>query len=199
MRSQRAAARLGPAILPAAALFLGGTLLAACASQADRFYTLSPMPDSAPAPRVAFTTQVVLSISVPAVVDRRAMVLDTPGNQVTILEHERWAAPLADLIAQTLGADIERRRPDVMVAGRGFGSSPVTIRIDILELSARAAGSTTLEAHWRIADAESKTDAVGSEIFTAPLAGGDYAAVAHGISVTLSSLADRLAEKLPAR
>ncbi len=193
MRPNRAAAPLGAAIL------LGGTMLAACASQSDRFYTLTPMPDSPPAPRAAFTTQVVLSISVPAVVDRRAMVLDIPGNQVTILEHERWAAPISELIAQTLAGDIERRRPDVMVALRGFGSSPVKIRIDIAELSARAGGNAALEAHWRIVDAESKTDAVGSEVFTAPVASGDYAAVAHAFSVAVSSLADRLAEKLPAR
>jgi uncharacterized lipoprotein YmbA len=199
MRPTRPAALLGAAILPGVAILLGGAMLAACASQSDRFYTLSPMPDSAPAPRAAFTTQVVLSISDPAVVDRRAMVLDTPGNQVTILEHERWAAPISDLIAQTLAGDIERRRPDVMVAVRGFGSSTVKIRIDISELSARAAGNATLEAHWRIADAESKSDLVGSETFTAPIASGDYAAVAHAFSVTVSSLADRLAEKLPAR
>jgi uncharacterized lipoprotein YmbA len=193
MRPKRATALLGAAIL------LGGTMLAACASQPDRFYTLSPMPDSAPGPRAAFATQAVLSISVPAVVDRRAMVLDTPGNQVTILEHERWAAPISELIAQTLAGDIERRRPDVMVAGRGFGSSAVKIRVDIVEFSARAAGSATLEAHWRITDAESKTDAVGSEVFTAPIVNGDYAAVARAFSVALSSLADRLAEKLPTR
>jgi uncharacterized lipoprotein YmbA len=174
-------------------------MLAACASQSDRFYTLSPLPDSPAAPRSASTTQVVLSISVPALVDRRAMVLDTPDNQVAILEHERWAASISDLIAQTLAGDIERRRPDVLVAERGFGSSPVRIGIDIVEFSARAAGSATLEAHWRIVDAESKTDTVGSEVFTAPVASGDYAAVARAFSVALSSLADRLAEKLPAR
>jgi uncharacterized protein len=182
-----------------AAALLGGAMLAACASQSDRFYTLTPMPDSPPAPRSASTTQVVLSISVPAVVDRRAMVLDTPGNQVTILEHERWAAPISDLIAQTLAGDIERRRPDVLVAVRGLGSPAMKIRIDIAELSARAVGNATLEAHWRIADAESKTDLVGSEIFTVPVASGDYAAVAHAFSVAVSSLADRLAEKLPER
>ena len=192
MRFKRPAARLD-------AMLLAGTMLAACASQPDRFYTLTPIPDSAPSPRTADTRQVVLHISVPSVVDRRAMVLDSAGNQVTILEHERWAAPIADLIAQTLAGDIERRRADVMVATRGFGSSPVKIGIDVVELSARAPGSATLEAHWHIADAESKTDLAGSEIFTVPVASGDYAAVAQAFSVAVSSLAGRLAEKLPAR
>jgi uncharacterized protein len=193
MRPDRAAA------LPGAVILLGATLLGACASQPDRFYTLNTMPDGSPAPRAALTTQVALSVSVPAVVDRRAMVLDTPGNQVTILEHERWAAPISDLITQTLSGDIERRRPDVLIAGRGFGSSPVKIRVDIVEFSARTAGRATLEAHWRIEDAGSKTSDLGSEVFSAPVSGSDYAAVARAFSVTVSSLADRLAEKLPPR
>jgi uncharacterized protein len=199
MRAKRVAVLLGAAVPLRAAILLCGTMLAACASQTDRFYTLTAMPDNPPAPRAASTTQVLLSASVPTMVDRRAMVLDSPGNQVSILEHERWAAPISDLIAQTLAGDIERRRPDVMVAVRGVGASAMKIRIDIAELSARAAGNATLEAHWRIVDAESKTDLVGSETFTAPVASGDYAAVARAFSVVVSLLADRLAEKLPAR
>ena len=190
-----------PAVRVIVCALAGTAMLAACASQPDRFYTLSALPDTSPAPRSAPATQVILSISIPAVVDRSAMVLTTSGDQVSILEHERWAAPLSDLLAQTLAGDIERRRADVLVAERGFGSgpAPVKIRIDVAQLSARAPGSATLEAHWRIVDAQSKSDEVGGEVFTAPVAGGDYAAVARAFSVAVSSLADRLVEKLPAR
>jgi len=179
----------------------GAAMLAACASQPDRFYTLSALPDSSPAPRSLPTTEVILSVSIPAVVDRRAMVLATSRDQVTILEHERWAAPLSDLLAQSLARDIERRRADVLVAERGLssGSLPVKIRIDVVQFSARRSGSATLEAHWRIVDARSKSDETGGEVFMAPITGDDYAAVARAFSVALSSLADRLVEKLHAR
>jgi hypothetical protein len=186
-------------ILPGAAISLGVAVLAACASQPDRFYTLSFLPDGPPGPRAASTKQVALSISIPTVVDRRAMVLDTPGNQVTILEHERWAAPLSDLITQVLAGDLERRRADLVVAGRAFGATPVKIRIDIAEFSARAGGNVTLEAHWRIEDAVSKQDLLGSEVFTAPISSGDHAAVVRAFSVAVGSLSDRLVEKLAAR
>jgi hypothetical protein len=57
----------------------------------------------------------------------------------------------------------------------------------------------TLEAHWHIVDAATKTDEIGSAVFAAPLNGERYAAVARAFSMCLSSLADRLVEKLPVR
>jgi uncharacterized protein len=144
---------------------------------------------------------VMLAISLPPVVDRRQMVIATSADQLLVLEHERWAAPLSDLVVQTLGRDLEQRRPDVLVADRGFDQPnliPVKIRVDVVRMSVRAGGQATLEAHWRVVDARRNTDEVGGETFESPVAGGDYAAVARAFSSDLSSLADRLAAKIPA-
>jgi uncharacterized protein len=174
-------------------------MLAACASQPDRFYTLSVLPQGSSGPRPAITTVVFLGVSLPTVADRREMVLGEPGDEVTILEHERWAAPVPDLITQTLGLDIERRRPDVLVAAHADRSSGlVKIRVDIVQLSARMTGNVTLEAHWRILDDRSSGDVIGAETFTAPVEGASYSGVARALSAALSSLADRLVASLPA-
>jgi len=201
MKPGRAAARAAAPLAVAAFAAACAGLLAACAAQPDHFYTLSAVPEAALAPRPAITTQVVLGISIPTVADRREMVLGGEGDRVAILEHERWAAPMSDLIAQTLGLDIERRRPDMLVAGRTFerSSSTVKVDIDIVRLSVRTAGNVALEAHWRIVDEQSKADNVGAEVFTAPVEGGDYAAVARALSTALGSLADRVAANLPVR
>lgn len=189
------ARRLCAACLGAAAI------LAGCAGQQDHFYALTTLPENAPAATAAFTTHVMLTISLPPVVDRRQMVIATSADQLLVLEHERWAAPLSDLVMQTLGRDLEQRRADVLVADRGFDQPsliPVKIRVDIVHMSVRAGGQATLEAHWRVVDARRNTDEVGGETFTSPVAGGDYAAVARAFSNDLSSLADRLAAKIPA-
>jgi uncharacterized protein len=189
------ARRLRAACLGAAAI------LAGCAGQQDHFYALTTLPENAPAATAAFTTHVILTISLPPVVDRRQMVIATSADQLLVLEHERWAAPLSDLVMQTLGRDLEQRRADVLVADRGFDQPsliPVKIRVDIVHMSVRAGGQATLEAHWRVVDARRNTDEVGGETFTSPVAGGDYAAVARAFSNDLSSLADRLAAKIPA-
>jgi uncharacterized lipoprotein YmbA len=197
----RCAPRLGAACLGAAAI------LAGCAGQRDHFYALTTLPENTPAPTAAFTTHVMLAISLPPVIDRRQMVIATAADQLLVLEHERWAAPLSELVAQTLARDIERRRADVLVADRSFDQAslvPVRIRVDVVRLSVREGGQATLEAHWRVVDARRHSDEVGAETFQSPVAAGatgggrDYAAIARAFSNDVSSLADRLSAKLPA-
>jgi uncharacterized protein len=181
------------------------SLVLACAGHVDHFYTLSVKPAGAtPAAGTpaavasqSFAAQVILSTSIPAAIDRTEMLIHTSDDQVLILEHERWAAPLSELVAQTLARDIEQRRPGVMVAGRGSDpaiSPAVKVKVDVVQLSARRSGRAVLEAHWRIVDVDS--DQVGGEVFTAPLSGDDYAAIAQAYSVCLAALSQRIAEKL---
>ncbi len=78
------------------------------------------------------------------------------------------------------------------------GRLPVRIRVDVVRMSARRNGRATLEAHWRIVDPAAKTDEIGGDVFSAPIEGAAYSAVAQAFSVCLASLADRLVAKLPA-
>jgi uncharacterized protein len=191
----RCAAWLGVAPILAILAIVSG-----CAGQRDHFYALTTLPETAPAATSAFTTHVMLSLSLPPVVDRRQMVIATSADQLLVLEHERWAAPLSDLVAQTLWRDLEQRRADVLVADRGFDQPslmPVKIRVDIVRMSVHAGGQAALEAHWRVVDTRRNIDEVGGETFESPVAGGDYAAVARAFSNDLSSLADRLAARIP--
>jgi uncharacterized lipoprotein YmbA len=187
--------------LVCAACLAAAAILAGCAGQRDHFYALTTLPENAPAAATAYTTHVMLMVSLPPMVDRRQMVIATSADQLLVLEHERWAAPLSDLVLQTLGRDLEQRRADVLVADRGFDQPsliPVKVRVDIVRMSVRAGGQATLEAHWRVVDARRNIDEVGGETFESPVTGGDYAAVARAFSNDLSSLADRLAAKIPA-
>ena len=184
------------------ALAMIAALLTSCAGQPDRFYGLSTMPESVSPPAAGFTTHVVLGVSIPSLVDRRQMTIDVAGDQILVLEHERWAAPLSDLVAQTLARDIEQRRTDVLVADRGFdqaGIDQVRIKVAIVRMSARRGGRATLEAHWRVQSRALQTDLLGGESFSSPIEGADYAAIARAFSVCLASLADRLVGELPSR
>jgi uncharacterized protein len=191
----RHARLLRTASLAAAAILVG------CAAPRDHFYGLTTEPQNPRAATAGFTTHVMLTVSMPPVVDRRQMVIATSTDQLLVLEHERWAAPLSELVVQTLGRDIEQRRADVLVADRGFDQpslAPVKIRVDIVRMSVRLGGQASLEAHWRVVDGRRNTDEIGGETFESPVAGEDYAAVAGAFSSALSSLADRLAAKIPA-
>jgi uncharacterized lipoprotein YmbA len=175
--------------------------LAGCVGQADHFYTLNTEPDGA---RVAGapTIQVRLQVTIPGLMDRNEMVLHTSRNGIVILDHERWASPLPDQVSQTLARDIEGRRSDIYVGDRGFdraASPPVTLKVDLVRMSAQRGGRASIEAHWRIVDSSAGVDQLGGGSFEADITHDGYAAVAQAYSQTLSALAERLAKELRRR
>jgi uncharacterized protein len=177
-------------------------LVTGCVSrQADHFYVLDALPPGAGQPGAVFNRQITLRVSVPSLVDRAEMVLSTQ-NGVVVPDHERWAAPLADLMTTTLGQDIERRRPDMLVLPRSVEQARlplVKIAVDVDQVTARLGDQVRIEVHWRISDTQTGTASLGREVFTAELHSSSYAAVADGLSSCISQLADRLAAQLAPR
>ncbi len=181
--------------LPLSALWLLSMLCACAASRPDRFYVLSVQPPGAVDARTMPATEVSLKVALPSMIDRGEMIIQTSADGVQVLEHERWAAPLTDMVTETLARDLERRRADLLVAGAGAvlaAGALVKISVDVLQVSVRQGEAASIEAHWRIVDPHSGKDVVGGEVFRAPLAHDDYAAVAQALSACLSLLADRL-------
>jgi uncharacterized protein len=176
-------------------------LLSACASrQPDHFYILSPQPQSAGERTTTPPTPVSLRVSLPSLVDRSEMVLNTSADGVTVLEHERWAAPLADLVTQALAEDMERRRSDLLVAGPSSAHSATAafkVTVDIVQMTAGRDGRVSIATHWRVLDARTTEESAGGDEFSAPLAQDGYAAVAHALSECLALLADRLVAQMP--
>jgi uncharacterized protein len=175
-------------------------LLCACAtSRPDHFYILSAQPQAAAQPTTAPTTPVVLKVTLPSLVDRPEMILNTSADGVAVLEHERWGAPLPDLVVQTLGQDIERRRGDLFVGGQGAvrpNGAAVKITVDVVQMTARQGDRVSIETHWRIVDSRKSTDLAGNELFSTPLGQDSYAAIAQALSDCLSHLADRLVTQI---
>jgi uncharacterized protein len=180
-------------LLPA---LCGASLLGACAAhQPDHFYILSVQPQGVTEARTTPATQTTLKVTLPSLVDRSEMILNTSADGVTVLEHERWGAPLADLATQTLARDIERRRRDVLVADSGAdrsGGTAVKITVDVVQVTVRRGDRASIEAHWRIFDPRTSKTVVGGDVFSAPLAQDGYAAIPQALSDCLGLLADRL-------
>lgn len=174
------------------------SLLCACVtSRPDHFYILSTQPQSVPEARTAPATQVALRVTLPSLVDRSEMILNTSANGIIVLEHERWAAPLADLAAQTLARDLELRRSDMLVAGQNAArSAAVKVTVDLVQMTVRRGERASIEAYWRIVDPRAGVDVAGSEVFSAPVAQEGYGAVPQALSECLGLLADRLAGQM---
>lgn len=180
------------------AVAAGLCLLCACAtSRPDHFYILSAEPPAAGPASPARTIQATLKVSLPSLVDRAEMVLNTSADAVTVLEHERWGAPLPDLVAQTLGQNIERRRGDVLVGQTGAQGTAVKITVNIVQVWMRRGQPARIEAHWRIQGPQNGKESSGADVFSAPLGQDGYAAVAQAWSACVALLADRLAVQIP--
>jgi uncharacterized protein len=186
--------------MKAPAVILAVCVLSSCAtSHVDHFYVIDAPPGSARESSSAFARQVTLQVSVPSLIDRAAMVITTPDG-VAVLEHERWAAPLSDLITSALARDIERQRADVVVLPHHLDKAgvPLTaIAIDVDQVRARLGDQVSIEAHWRITDAAGGKVTLGRDVFAGPAHSQSYAAVADGLSAAVGLLADRLIKEIP--
>ena len=175
-------------------------LLTACVSrQRDHFYVLDAQPAGARESRSQFERQVTLRITVPSLVDRGEMVLASPDG-VAVMDHERWAAPLADLLTAALARDIEQRRSDVVVVSKTAdraGIPVVRVTVDIDQITARMGSPLILETHWRVADTHTGHELLGRDTFVSPQPAQNYAQVASALSACVASLAERLAAQLP--
>jgi len=176
-------------------------IVVGCASRRpDHFYALSVEPAQTNAARSGFTRQVSLHVTLPSLVDRSELVL-TSREQVSILEHERWASPLLDQFGATLGQDIEARRADLVIANRSLeqGKLPSSkISLEIVRWTAQRGGRVSLETRWRVTDSISGNVSVGRDIVSAGIASDNYEQVVAAISGCIGQLADKLVAQIPA-
>jgi uncharacterized lipoprotein YmbA len=175
-------------------------LCACVARQRDHFYVLDAQPAAAAESRTQFDRQVTLRVTVPSLVDRAEMVL-TSRSGVTVLDHERWAAPLADLVTATLGQDIERRRLNAVVLQRSedqAGIPAIRMAVEIDQITARLGTPVAIETHWRVTDVRTGKVTLGRDVFASAQRPEDYAELAAALSSCIASLADRLVREIPA-
>jgi uncharacterized lipoprotein YmbA len=182
------------------AFALSMLLLAGCVSrQRDHFYVLTTLPAAVGPARSQFDRQVTLRVTIPSIVDRGEMVIAT-STGVSVMDHERWAAPLADMINGTLGQDIERRRSDVVVLPKSAdkaGIPLVSVVVEIDQVNARLADHVSLETHWRVTDAHTGKETLGRDTFVSQQQPQTYTEFAAALSACVALLADRLAAEIP--
>lgn len=177
------------------ALFIAGCVT----RQPDHFYVIDPLPAAVAASRSQFDRQVTLRVTIPSLVDRGEMVIATASG-VSVMDHERWAAPLADMISSALSQDIERRRSDVVVLPRSAdkaGIPLIRVAVEFDQVSARMSQPFSIDTHWRITDVKTGKETLGRDTFVSPLRAQTYTEVAAALSACIALLADRLAAEIP--
>ncbi|WP_440851576.1 PqiC family protein [Salinisphaera sp. SWV1] len=141
-------------------------------------------------------------VSLPASLDRLALVRRTGANRLDISQAVEWGGPLDSLVRQTLGSDLAARLPrqaytpsDQIPAGaqQGFHFLDVTCQT----FSAGANNRVTLAAHWSLVDGKTHRTIIAKSatihVQAASAGGGDIAAA---MSRALALLSDQVVSAL---
>jgi uncharacterized lipoprotein YmbA len=127
-------------------------VLAGCASPSETYYRLSARAVQGPVRPSPLTIEVG-PVSVPAVLDRPQLVLNSREHRLTLLEQSRWAAPLPRMVAQTLADNLSRELGLSQVHAYPQASalpSEVSVLLDLRALEATAGQGVHLDASWSV-------------------------------------------------
>jgi uncharacterized lipoprotein YmbA len=173
-------------------------LLGACSSVSPtRFHTLMPAsvsatPAIAPAGAVAWE---VLPVAIPAQVDQPQWVVRTADGSLTVLEQERWIAPL--------GEEIRAAVAEHVTQVLGSPATPVEpgkvwrVRIDVQRFDSAPGRETRFEATWSLSSSDAETLALRCHgEFVQRVAAGGYPALALGQQQNVAELADKVTRAL---
>ena len=98
-----------------------------------------------PAPSVQFE---VLQVTVPVQVDVPQIVVRLPDNSMSVLEHERWIAPLGDEIRALVTLRVEQtllQGPQSPVADRSW-----RVRLDVQRFDSMLGRAASVQASWSL-------------------------------------------------
>jgi uncharacterized protein len=179
------------------ALLLG---LAACGhSPPTHFYTVDPSPPGQPARR-AFSGPVnVADVNLPAMLDRRAVVLRSGANQVEVSDQARWAAPLDGMVRRTMAEDLAERlgHENVLMPGDPLPSGTVyTVVLTLTEFGASKDGSAILSGDWAVRDNHQQVLLMRHVRLSQSVPANDIGAVASALSSMLGKVSDDVAAAL---
>ena len=168
-------------------------VLSACAAApTTRLHSLvAPAPPAASAPAAPTVAWEWAGVSLPAQVDVPQIVLRGADDTLTLLEHDRWVAPLADEIRAAVGQRLSR----VSVAGVPAAAA-WHVSIEVRGLEARLGARTALEADWAIRPVRGAGPQLRCHAAFEQPVGDRVSDVAAGHRANVARLADTIAAGL---
>ena len=175
-------------------------LVAGCGSvPPPRYHSLmqAPTPTARPVAPTGSLAWEVLPVAVPAAVDQPQWVVRTVDGSLTVLEQERWIAPLgeevraavADRLTQELGVSTVSADP----------RKRWRVRIDVTRFDSTPGREARLEANWTLSsDGEAAAALRCHGKFVQTLAENGYLVLAKGHQQAVAQLADVIGSELRA-
>jgi uncharacterized lipoprotein YmbA len=165
------------------------------------YYTLTETPSDT---RVALPSNWVPlrldRVNIPMELDRAQIVRRIDPTRLQIVEGDRWAAPLDDMIRRVLSDDLALRLPVNMVADPNepsVGEKRQSLSVDISEFYGDRACAVTLRAAWALKQSDSQISRGSEEVRIAPSGDcGGTGSLPLVLSQALGQLSDRIANAI---
>lgn len=180
----------------------GAAVLAACASAPVHYYTLIPASDNASAETAASPAPFqfeLMPVGVPAQNDVPQLVVRQGGQAVTLLNGERWAAPLADEVRGALSVDLSQRThaQDISGGTAAHGKPVLRIKVDLRRFDSSPGNYAQIDATWTVRELRSQAVLTCSSHIGESVGQG-YGDLVAGHQQALSTLAGQIASVAPA-
>jgi uncharacterized lipoprotein YmbA len=176
------------------------SVLTACSSTPQHFYTLtapadrSTPPASDPHSSGAPLLIEVLPVIVPAQADVPQIVVRLSGDEVSPVETRRWAAPLADEIRSTLSEDLARTLNARDVHGLSSAAMPAyRIAVRITRFDSSLGAYAAIDASWSVTATAGDTNGLTCSTSTREPVAAGYEALVAGHQRALGTVAQKIA------
>ncbi|MBC3936852.1 membrane integrity-associated transporter subunit PqiC [Undibacterium sp. CY7W] len=174
-------------------------MLNGCASTAtEHFYTLNyerttAVPGQATAPAYEILLD---SVKIPDAINRPQLVVQLESGEVSMLEHQRWLAPLEEQISLALAGNLRASLPSAWVSTEPAEQAKLPrfrLRIEVQRLLLIPGKSTELDISWVLTDKDRKVLRRQHQLMTVPVASSQYAALAASVSEAIRQLSTAIA------
>ncbi|PFH07998.1 hypothetical protein BCF11_0348 [Collimonas sp. PA-H2] len=163
-----------------AELILVAAILAGCASPEPRYYTLArgPAIDAASAPTVIRSKEPVLievlPIHVPEALNRSNLLLDKGGGRLSLMELDRWSAPLPDELRDALSQRLQASLGAIDIYHQGkSGETPLyRVTVEVMRMNAELGGRADAVINWTVQRSPDRKMMSGHTQAASPASGG---------------------------
>ena len=178
---------------------IGCLLLAGCTSAPVHYYTLSSaVADSTAIEAAPFSIE-VLPVGIPAQVDQMQLVVRQDESTISVLDNERWAAPLNEELRSALSIALTQRlgTQDMYGLPKSVGSNAkplLRVKLEVRRFDSRPGQYALLDADWSLAiskDADNARLLCHSRLQQA--VGGDFASLVRGHQQAIAALSEQIA------
>jgi uncharacterized protein len=166
---------------------LCASLLADCSSTPTQYLTLvAPAARSAPGDGSA-VGPALLTVIIPSQVDQPQLAVRRADGSMTLLETERWIAPLGDEIRTALALGLARQWP--------ANSADVRVTVDVQRFDSVPGQYALIDAVWTMSTAGAAAEKISCRSsIRIPVSAG-YPALAKGHQAALEQLAAQIAKQ----